>query len=289
MRDGFEAVTPKRAFAQVFHRLMKRRNRVLYAIALGAAVVVTSHQGRAEVGLQRPGSEVQRLASDGQQPSPPDAQPSPPKTKPKAAPTDKRAAVLKQLAGIEASLVETRYSPYTRVNAARGLYEFDCSGMASWVLRRAAPGAYQRVLRRSSTGRVVARDFYREIAATRPGKPSWAWERVERVEDARPGDVVAWLKPPERRSNITGHVGFVVEAPVASSVIPGGYLLRFTDASRYRHQDDSRTASGRTGFGTGTILLLGDPETGAPVAYGWFGDWSSWLSETPIVIGRPRR
>jgi hypothetical protein len=65
--------------------------------------------------------------------------------------------------------------------------------------------------------------------------------------------------------------------------------LRIADASRYQHQDDSRAGSGRDGFGTGTILVVADPDTGAPTAYGWFGLRSRWVLETRIAIGRPER
>ena len=197
--------------------------------------------------------------------------------------------VLEVLRGIESSLVDSRYSPITRVNPKTGLYEFDCSGMASWVLRRAAPGAWQKVRERSATGRLVARDFFRTIAAVAPEKPSWAWQRVARIEDAAPGDVIAWLKPPGWRAQVTGHVGFVIDSPVPSARVPGGFLVRFADASRYQHQDDTRALSGRDGFGSGTILLIAHPETGGPIAYGWAGDRSAWISETELVIGRPRR
>jgi hypothetical protein len=193
------------------------------------------------------------------------------------------------LARIEDSLTFSRYTPQTRVDARAGIYEFDCSGMASWVLRRATPAAWHSVRQRSSTGRLVARDFVRQIASVRAERPAWAWERVARVADARPGDVIAWLKPAGWVSNVTGHVGFVMQAPEASRRVEGGFLIRFADASRYHHQDDSRAEEGRDGFGVGTILLIADAETGAPVAYGWFGDHSGWISETQIVIGRPRR
>lgn len=203
-------------------------------------------------------------------------------------PQGRASAVLDVLTRIETTLVFSEYSPVTRVNAAQGSYVFDCSGMADWVLRRAAPAAWQSVRRRSPTGRPVARDFYRAIAAVRPDRPSYAWARVARVDEARAGDVVAWLKPAHYRSSVTGHVAFLVSSPEPSTVIEGAYLVRIADASRYQHQADSRSESGRTGFGTGTILIVPDAETGAPVAYGWFGEHSSWISETPIAIGRPR-
>ncbi len=197
--------------------------------------------------------------------------------------------VLEVLRNIETTLVSSRYSAVTRVDARLGLYEFDCSGMASWVLRRAAPGAAQTVQQRSPTGRPVARDFFRVIAQVRPERPTWSWQRVPRVAEIVPGDVIAWLKPPGWRSQVTGHIGFALEAPVPSRAYPGAFLVRFADASRYQHQDDTRAESGRDGFGFGTLLLIPHPETGVPVAYGWRGDHSGWLSETEVVIGRPRR
>jgi hypothetical protein len=196
--------------------------------------------------------------------------------------------VLEVLEQIDRTLVSSSYSHVTRVDTKSGLYDFDCSGMAAWVLQRGAPGAYQAVLARSATGRPVARDFYRAIAAISPSRPSWAWQRVARLEDARPGDVIAWLKPEGRRSDATGHVGFVLAAPTPSTRIDGAFLFRFADASRYQHDDDSRTATGRDGFGNGTILLSA-LQDGSPAAFGWFGDRSAWLAETRIAIGRPLR
>jgi hypothetical protein len=199
-------------------------------------------------------------------------------------------AVISQLLGIERTLVSSRYTHTTRVDSRRGLYEFDCSGMAAWVLRRAAPRAHAAVAWRAKNGRTLARDYYHQIAATKPGAPArWGWTRVERVEAAAPGDVIAWLRPAELRSANTGHVAFVVAAPER---VPGelpAFLLRIADASRYQHQDDSRAGTGRDGFGTGTILVVADPLTGAPTAYGWFGLRSRWVLATKMAIGRPER
>jgi len=144
------------------------------------------------------------------------------------------------------------------------------------------------VVARSKDRRPLARDYYWEIARTR-AKAARGWARVERVMDARPGDVVAWLKPPEVRSTNTGHVAFIVEPPEPSRLIDGGYLLRIADASRYYHEDDEREELGRSGFGIGTILIVADPVSHAPVAYGWFGERSAWILPAQIAIGRPTR
>jgi hypothetical protein len=190
-----------------------------------------------------------------------------------------------RLAAIDASLRSSRYSHSTRVDVARGLYEFDCSGMTAWVLAKAAPRAHRSVVARTGGERPLARDYYRAIAAKRT--PS-GWARVARVAEARPGDVIAWLKPAVVQSANTGHVGFVVAAPEPLAGVPGGFLLRIADASSYQHENDSRAGTGRTGFGFGTILVVADEATGEPRAYGWFGRDSRWVLETGIAIGRPR-
>lgn len=213
-----------------------------------------------------------------------------PATKPRAvtASAARSAAILERVERIAETLRHSEYSHVTRVNEAEGRYVFDCSGFVAWVLRRAAKGAHHSVLSRSKHGRPLARDYYWEIARTRQNAAR-GWARVDRVADALPGDVVAWLKPPEVRSAITGHVAFIVAPPEPSQTVEGGYLVRIADASRYYHDDDAREALGRTGFGVGTILLVTDPESGAPTAYGWFGDRSAWIRDAQIAIGRPLR
>lgn len=196
-------------------------------------------------------------------------------------------AVLDTLARIEQNLRASSYTHATRVDEKAGRYEFDCSGMAAWVLRRASPKAHSAVAYRSKGGRPLARDYYQQIAATRAGRARFGWSRVTRVADAAPGDVIAWLKPKELRSPNTGHVAFLLSAPEAVPGTPHAYLVRIADASRYQHAQDSRAGTDRTGFGHGTILVVADPESGAPVAYGWVGLHSAWVLSTPMAIGRP--
>lgn len=184
---------------------------------------------------------------------------------------------------VAANLRFSEYSHVTKIDEKHGDYRFDCSGMVAWVLGRAAPRARSAI----GGGRPLARDFYARIRATPPGKARWGWLRVPRVADAAPGDVIAWLKPKEIHSPNTGHVAFVVEAPRPFSGVAGGYLVRIADASQYQHQDDSRAGTGLTGFGTGTILVVADPDSGAPVAYGWFGAESTWILDAKMAIGRP--
>jgi cell wall-associated NlpC family hydrolase len=175
------------------------------------------------------------------------------------------------------------------VDERAGSYVFDCSGMTAWVLSRAAPVAHRAVTAQAGRSRPLARDYYFHIAAVPTARPSRGWQRVARVADAQPGDVIAWVRPAVVRSSNTGHVAFVVAPPVPLEGTPGAWLVRIADASSYQHEDDTRAGTGRTGFGQGTILVLADEVTGAPRAYGWAGRYSAWVLETRIAIGRPVR
>jgi hypothetical protein len=186
-----------------------------------------------------------------------------------------RPAVMATLRRIESTLRTSRYDHATRVDVRAGRYDFDCSGMVAWVLARGAPQAHAATVRRAG-GRALARDYYRQIVATRPGRPAQGWARVARVADALPGDVVAWLTARGRRSQNTGHVLFVVEAPRPVPGAPGAYAVRVADASAYQHTDDTRAAAGRDGFGMGTMLLFADPATGAVRGYGWRAGFPMW-------------
>jgi cell wall-associated NlpC family hydrolase len=202
------------------------------------------------------------------------------------APSAAAARVTAQLDAIEQNLRVASYRHDTRVNERQGRYEFDCSGLIAWVLARAAPEAHRVTVQRASGPRPLAAEYARTFLSVAPTQRRGPWTRVQRVEDARPGDVIAWIKPRIVRSNNTGHVLFVVGAPRRSERYTDAWLVPVADSSRYRHQDDSREGTTRTGFGRGTILLATDPTTGAPRA---FGDHTPYVLETQIAIGRPER
>jgi hypothetical protein len=193
------------------------------------------------------------------------------------------ARVLQVLADVATTQRLGRYTHDTRIDVRAGRYEWDCSAMAAWVLRRAAP----ETVRAIAAQRPLAVDFYRAIARS-PAAPTRApWQRIARVQDARPGDVFAWQRPRWFPSHNTGHVGFVVGVP---EVTPRGVLLRIADATSHGHEDDPRDGATRTGFGYGTLLIATDAQ-GAGTAYGWIGRDTpdEWMIPTPVVIGRPQR
>ena len=191
------------------------------------------------------------------------------------------ARVLEVLEQVRARLRQTRYQHATVVREREGLFFWDCSGMAAWVLRRAAPHAMRAITR----GRPVARDFARVIARAPPRRPRAGWQRIERVEDARPGDVFAWRRPRGFPSRNTGHVGFVVEAPIPVPAISGAWAVRIADSTSWGHEDDTRPNDGVGGFGLGTLVFLTDA-MGRGTHYGWAGTRSEGYVVTPIVFGR---
>jgi len=134
--------------------------------------------------------------------------------------------------------------------------------------------------------RPLAADFQRRIGSVGASKERGGWRRVVRVQDAAPGDVIAWVKPKIIESKNTGHVAFVVLPPTPVNGYSDAFLVRVVDATSLLHADDTRRDG--SGFGVGTILLVVDPETGSPRAYGWVGlEWRAF--ETAIAIGRPTR
>lgn len=192
--------------------------------------------------------------------------------------------VLAIVGKIDDTLTQTKYQHRTVVRRREGVYLWDCSGMADWILRRAAPKARASIER----DRPVAATFFRKIDKAPVGRSRDGWQKLRHIEDARPGDLFAWLRPKNWKSKNTGHVGFLLEPPAPVPGFEGAYTLRIVDATSLPHQDDTRTWEDGGGFGYGTILVLTDGQ-GQGTAYGWFGTDSRGVLETRIVFGRVTR
>ncbi len=201
-------------------------------------------------------------------------------------PPGTRAAgrVVEILDELAASIVSSKYQARTVVRVDAGTYDWDCSGMAAWILRRAAPAA----LRALASPRPVARDFAQAIERAPTTKARAGWQRIARLDDVLPGDVFAWRRPRGMPSKNTGHVGFVVERPLPVPGMPGAWAVRIADSTRGYHQDDARMTDADGGFGIGTLVFLTDA-TGRATSYGWSGTESEWYIVTPVVFGRVHR
>lgn len=191
------------------------------------------------------------------------------------------ARVLRRLENIRGGLRATRYQHATRVRVSRGEYFWDCSGMVGWILERDARGAFAGLYR----SRPVARTFVHAIERAPTEGARRGWRRLAHVEDARPGDVFAWLRPSDWPRGATGHVGIVLSRPEPLPEWPDAYLMRIADATTFPHQDDTRPWPGDGGYGEGTLLFstAGD---GQVKGYGWQGRHSDYLIHTDVVFGR---
>lgn len=263
-----------------------RSSLFLVGLSLACTRAIDGAQGEgSSVGAKSEVISVRSIAAEPPEPPEPSEPPEPaevPELRDADIPWD-RNPVMRRLGHIETTLTESRYSHGLSVNERKGIYHFDCSGMAYWVLKKSAPRA-AAALAYKLEQRPLARDIYRRIASIQPDQPRHGWQRITRVDALEPGDVIAWIKPKVIQSPNTGHVGFVVLPPVRVPEYENAYLIRFADSTRLMHADDTR--QGQNGFGKGTILLVSEPETGAPIAYGWAGlEWRSF--ETDIALGRP--
>ncbi len=196
------------------------------------------------------------------------------------------ARALAVIASIARGLRSTKYVHRPRIDVKKGIYEWDCSIMATWILERSAPAARKALAK----DQPLARDFVRAIAAAATDKPRNGWQRVEGPAAIAPGDVFAWLKPDmfKERSN-TGHVGFVMSKAWPHPRFPSVWLLRIADSTRELHGDDSRPAGGDGGFGTATVAFYFERDVA--LAYGWYGESQEPDTYVPtnIVFGRAVR
>jgi cell wall-associated NlpC family hydrolase len=190
------------------------------------------------------------------------------------------AALVQQITG---QLRSTRYNHQTVVDERAGRYEFDCSGLVAWILRRTAPDALAAIHSR----RPVAAEITATIRRAPTDHASHGWQRIERLEDARPGDVFAWQNPAWLRG-ATGHTGFIL-GPITPVIGRANlFHVRIADANGSGYADDTRPA-GSSGVGIGTSVVSTNPTTGAVngLVVGWLGDW--WILPLSVEIGRVSR
>lgn len=190
---------------------------------------------------------------------------------------------LLQEAERELALMKTSvYQHPTDVDESVGRFNYDCSGLLDYALKKIAPQAYTEVPI-SKSKCPLAQDFYQLFSQALPKSSHWV--RVSKVSHVRAGDVVVWLRPPESDSHNTAHVMIVRQKPTVSSQ-PDERLISVIDSTSSRHADDSR-AKNQTGLGTGVIGVIVDSQD-KPIAFRWKGGESRLEHETKIAFGRLR-
>ncbi|MBI2395149.1 MAG: hypothetical protein HYV09_36600 [Deltaproteobacteria bacterium] len=180
----------------------------------------------------------------------------------------------------------TSYQHPTEVDEATGTFRYDCSGFLGYALKRVLPDHLVAVRTFSGVTRPLAKHFQTFFAALPVDGTKSGWTGVARAGDLEPGDVIAWLKPPEQVSTNTGHVMIVRAKATPNPKRADEVLVLVIDASASPHgATDTRAPSGG-GLGSGPVGLIVDGG-GAPIRYRWTGGVSATEWTTAISLARP--
>ncbi len=192
------------------------------------------------------------------------------------------AVVVREIGRIMANIKHTRYSHPTRVDEARGSYELDCSGLACYLLKRVLPEHYKSVTIPKGQARATAMNFHDYFArASTDTRGRDGWRRIERILDARPGDILAWRASPPK-PGATGHVVLIVGRPMLTP--DRQVCVSIVDSTSTGHGNDTRP-KGQTGIGRGLMWFVVDAQ-GKPIGYRWSHPQGT-LQKRAIAIGRP--
>jgi cell wall-associated NlpC family hydrolase len=162
----------------------------------------------------------------------------------------------------------------------------DCSGFVSYVLHSISPRHYEEIrLVQPERKYPQASAYEKFFASLSADQPQSGWLRVASIRDLRPGDIIAWAKPPapdgSRKGN-TGHVMFVAQRPtgVETEDVEGKRIrfvpVRVIDSSSVRHfpPEELPPNSGqsvRDGVGKGVVRIVVD-DNDRPIGY-WEGTY----------------
>lgn len=189
--------------------------------------------------------------------------------------------VLAEARRILANAKSSEYSHRTKVDEEAGSYALDCSGLATLVLRRAAP-EHLAAIPHPGRSRPRALEFHNAFAAAPADeKGAKGWRRIERLLDAQPGDFIAWRKEEIKPGDSTGHIVLVDETPAEDK--GGRVRVAVIDSTSSPHADDTRK-DGANGLGRGVMWFDVGTE-GRLLGYRWKSR-NGALHEAPIAIGR---
>jgi hypothetical protein len=181
------------------------------------------------------------------------------------------------------TLRSSSYQHVSDIDESAGEFHCDCSGFVGWLLRKEMPEQYKAVPFPKITKRPRAVDYYEAFAAAPADRqPARPWLRIDKIADAKPGDILAWRKVTIPEKGTTGHV--VVLDSLPTPVAPDLFKIVVIDSTSQPHEDDTRK-SDETGVGRGTVYIKVDAE-GRPISFGSHPPQAT-ASNLPIAIGRP--
>jgi len=197
--------------------------------------------------------------------------------------------------------------------AADYIVHTDCTGFVESMLRRTRSGVLEQMQSMKFKTRHSIYDYHPSI------EKGEAFERITKVTDLKPGDVVAWLYVNMKGHTLAGHILFIDETPVkVTSRWPFAWSstqydvriidtsqeaksrddTRFVADSELREENEARGKGGGTkaspnfkGVGRGTIRFYADDTTGEIRGIAYNIDNAKFHAQGPdwnIVMGRPK-
>ncbi len=172
--------------------------------------------------------------------------------------------VLDEASAIVSGAKQTTYSHTTYIDESTGTYDVDCSGFTNFVIQQADSAAFTELVA-ATAPRPLAAEYARFFVAL-PAAGSGSWHQVTVAMNLVPGDLVAWVEPPQLNSTDTGHT-FVVAAP--PSMGENEVDIEIYDSTATGHgSTDPRTIAGTTGVGEASVAITVDA-AGLATGYRW--------------------
>jgi hypothetical protein len=179
------------------------------------------------------------------------------------------------------SIKTTEYRHKTDIDEKKGAYYCDCSGFVGYVLNRSVTGDGRKGPLANGKSRPLAMDYEKFFAGLPPkANGDGRWQHIERIVDARPGDVIAWRHEVPKPGN-TGHVVIVDQSPVIEK--DGLVRVGVVDSTTLPSADITRE-KGKSGIGRRTMWFTVDKD-GRPHGY-VRGSRASKPKVESISIGR---
>jgi hypothetical protein len=192
-----------------------------------------------------------------------------------------------QAESIVNNLKQTDYQHDENIDVAQGIYDCDCNGFVGFVLENVAPAHYAMIPIEAGQTRPRAFKYYGFFASLTP-ESTGGWVRIDALQDAQWGDIIAWRFPTIEQDENTGHVFFVAEPPTVDD--SGVFAVRVYDSAAEPHFDDTRgTGPGRfpTGVGSGYINFVVDG-AGRPTADQFAPPITAEFEYVQMAIGRAK-
>ncbi|TWU56466.1 hypothetical protein Poly51_23770 [Rubripirellula tenax] len=174
------------------------------------------------------------------------------------------AQYIARLESLLTSLKQTQYQHTTEIDETDGSVQCDCSGLVGYMLRQTYPEAYVSLRGEEAPWRKrpLSVTYYESFVSAEENSGGY-WQRVTKLTDAVPGDILAWRKTDVKAGSTTGHTCTIAGKPE----LVGDAMLRvrLIDSTRSPHENDSRS-EGKNGMGAGFKTFLVD-ENGGCVGY----------------------